>query len=306
MSFHVPIMVQEVLQGLVVDPGGIYLDATAGGGGHSRAILQALNPEGYLIAVDRDMEAVAAARQALADYAGRFEVVHGSFAELPQLLAAREVQGVQGVLFDLGVSSHQVDEASRGFSYQEDGPLDMRMDPGREISAAELVARATEGELAQLIKQYGEERRARQIARSICRVRQRQGLETTADLRKAVEATRPRHLPKTLARVFQAFRIAVNDELEQLEKGLEAVSEILVPGGRAAVIAYHSLEDRLVKTRFAELVRGCICPPDLPVCACGRKPRFRSVLRKAQRASPDEVRINRRARSAILRVCEKI
>lgn len=306
MSFHVPVMVEETVQGLVMEPGGIYLDATLGGGGHSLALLQALNSEGRLIATDRDREAVEAGRQALEKYAGQIEVVHASFAELGQLLRQRQTEGMHGALFDLGISSHQIGEPERGFSYQEEGPLDMRMDPYQGISAAELIELKSEAELAQMIKQYGEEFQARRIARSICRIRRRKGLETTADLRMAVEATRPRHLSKTLARVFQAFRIVVNDELGQLEEGLEAVVDALVPGGRVAVIAYHSLEDRLVKTRFAGLIRGCICPPGLPVCACGRKPLFKSVLRRPQRASQDEVRANRRARSSILRIYEKI
>jgi 16S rRNA (cytosine1402-N4)-methyltransferase len=306
MDFHVPVMVREVVQGLVADPGGVYLDVTVGGGGHSRAILQALSPSGRLIAVDRDGEAVEVARRMFGENPRQVEFLRGSFVELKQLLKQCQVEAAHGILFDLGVSSHQIDEPSRGFSYREEGPLDMRMDPREGASAAELIELSTETELARLIKQYGEEAQARRIARSIRRLSQRRSLETTSDLRRAVEATHPRHLSKTLARVFQAFRIAVNDELGQLEKGLEATIDILTPGGRLAVLAYHSLEDRLVKTRLAELIRGCICPPELPVCGCGRKPRFRSVLRKPQRAGEEEVGTNPRARSAMLRVYEKL
>jgi 16S rRNA (cytosine1402-N4)-methyltransferase len=259
-----------------------------------------------LIAVDRDGEAVEVARRMFGENPRQVEFLRGSFVELKQLLKQCQVEAAHGILFDLGVSSHQIDEPSRGFSYREEGPLDMRMDPREGASAAELIELSTETELARLIKQYGEEAQARRIARSIRRLSQRRSLETTSDLRRAVEATHPRHLSKTLARVFQAFRIAVNDELGQLEKGLEATIDILTPGGRLAVLAYHSLEDRLVKTRLAELIRGCICPPELPVCGCGRKPRFRSVLRKPQRAGEEEVGTNPRARSAMLRVYEKL
>lgn len=300
MDFHVPVMAAEVATGLVTDPEGIYVDATAGGGGHSRAILQALGPQGRLVAVDRDPEAVAQVRRELRD--GRAVVLGGRFGELRQLLAQQQITGVHGVLFDLGVSSHQLDQPARGFSYQQEGPLDMRMEPGIGIGAAELIARLSEEELARLIADYGEERRARRIARAICQAR---GMSTTAELRKAVESTRPRHLPKTLARVFQALRIAVNDELGQLERGLEAGIELLLPGGRLAVIAYHSLEDRLVKQRFAPLIRGCTCPPELPMCVCGGKAQFRRVYPRSKRATRAELLANRRARSASLRFYEK-
>ena len=305
MHFHLPVMVEEVVTGLVADPRGAYLDATAGGGGHSRAILQTLEPEGRLVAVDRDREAVQETRQALAEFGDRAVVLQGSFGELRQVLEAAQVPHLHGALFDLGVSSHQIDEGGRGFSYQQEGPLDMRMDRQAGASAAAVIAGAAEEELARWIKEYGEERQARRIARSICQVRER-GMQTTADLREAVERTRPSHLPKTLARVFQALRITVNDELGQLEQGLGAAEERLVRGGRMAVIAYHSLEDRLVKRRFAERLRGCSCPPAIPVCVCGRQPSFRAVYRKPRRASPDEVRANRRARSAVLRVYERL
>ena len=306
MVFHVPVLVDEVLEALVGDRSGIYLDATAGGGGHSRAIALALDPPGRLIALDRDTEAVAAAGRALADFGGQVQVVHGRFAEIGQLLAERGVPRLCGVLFDLGVSSHQLAESGRGFSYQAEGPLDMRMDSSQGLPAATLIAGVSEAELAGLLRRYGEERRARQIARSVCRARASGRLQTTADLAAAVRATRPRHAPKTLARVFQALRIAVNDELGQLERGLDGAVEALAPGGRVAVIAYHSLEDRLVKAKFAELLRGCVCPPKLPVCVCHREPQFKAALRKPCRPSAEEVTRNRRARSAILRVYEKI
>lgn len=304
--FHVPVLVEEVVSGMVVDPAGIYLDATAGGGGHSRAILAALGPEGRLIAADRDPEAVAETRRALERYGDRVRVIQGGFGALRQTVEEVGVDAVHGILFDLGVSSHQLDTPGRGFGFREEGPLDMRMEPGVGEPASVLVARADESELTRLIHEYGEERQARRIARSICRMRLDRPLETTADLRRAVERTHPERLTKTLARVFQAVRIAVNDELSQLERGLQAAADLLLPGGRLAVIAYHSLEDRLVKRTFEPLVRGCICPPHLPVCACGRSPSFRRVNRRALRSGAGEVEENRRSRSAVLRLYERV
>ena len=305
MIYHVPVMVREVIDGLLADPNGTYMDATAGGGGHSLALLQGIGPMGHLIAVDRDWEAVEAARERLAEDA-RAVVWQGSFAELGGLVAQDGVGALSGVLFDLGVSSHQIDEPDRGFSYREDGPLDMRMDPALGQSAAELLAGCSEAELADLIKRYGEERQARRIARAICRQREVEPLQTTQALRQVVAATKPQMLNKTLARVFQALRIAVNDEMGQLRAGLTAAVELLKPGGRLVVISYHSLEDRLVKQYFVPLERGCICPPRLPVCNCGQRPTFKKVGRKPLRAGEEEVRSNSRARSAILRTYEKL
>ncbi len=305
MAYHIPVMVAEVVAGLVTDPDEAYVDATVGGGGHSWALLQALGPKGRLLAVDRDREAVAAARVRLAADT-RAVVRQGRFAELSELLAQEGIGPLSGVLFDLGVSSHQIDASARGFSYQADGPLDMRMDAEVGPTAAELIAACSERELAELIARYGEERAARRIARSIYRQQRLAPLITTQALRQAVAATRPQMLNKTLARVFQALRIAVNDELGQLQAGLTAAEVRLKPGGRLVVLAYHSLEDRLVKQHFAALVRGCICPPRVPICTCGRKPSFKRVGYKLQRASEAEVKQNTRARSAILRIYEKI
>ncbi len=303
MDYHIPVMVAEVVAGLVADPDGAYVDATVGGGGHSWALLQALGPKGRLLAVDRDREAVAAARARLAADT-RVVVRQGCFAELSELLAQEGIGPLSGVLFDLGVSSHQIDVPARGFSYQADGPLDMRMDAEVGPTAAELIAACSEAEIAELIARYGEERAARRIARSICQQRLAP-LTTTQALRQAVAATRPQMLNKTLARVFQALRIAVNDELGQLQAGLAAVETELKPGGRLAVVAYHSLEDRLVKQHLATLMRGCICPPRVPVCTCGRQPSFKRVGHKLQKASEAEVKQNTRARSAILRIYAK-
>lgn len=300
MGFHVPVMAVEVVAGLVSDPQGIYVDATAGGGGHSRAILEELGPRGRLVAIDRDPEAVAQVRRELEDE--RVVVVCGRFGELVQILVRQGMSEVDGVLFDLGVSSHQIDQASRGFSYQQDGPLDMRMEPGVGMSAAGLIAQSGPEELARLLAEYGEERQARRIARAIC---QAPSMHTTAELRRAVESVRSGHLPKTLARVFQALRIAVNGELDQLKRGLAAGIALLRPGGRLGVIAYHSLEDRLVKQTFAPLVSACTCPPEVVLCVCGGKARFSKVATQTKRATTAEVDLNRRARSASLRLYEK-
>ena len=306
MEYHVPVMVAEVIRWLVKEATGIYLDATAGGGGHCRAILAALRGEGRLIAIDRDPEAVRETVRNLAEFGDRVSVLQGSFVQLKELMDSQRVEGVNGVLFDLGVSSRQIDEPERGFSYREEGPLDMRMDSEKGIKASEWIDRATEGELVQVIREYGEERHARRIGRAICRLRMERPLETTDDLRQVVESTHPQMPNKTLARVFQAFRIAVNDELGQLDRGLEGAIDLLLPGGRLVTMAYHSLEDRLIKQKMAALIRGCICPPEIPVCVCGREPTFKKANRRPSRAGADEVQRNRRARSAILRVYEKL
>lgn len=302
--YHEPVMVGQVVDNLVGNPSGTYLDATAGGGGHVQAVLERLDPTGGVIALDKDADAIAHLDRLLASYGDRLEIVHGDFADVDQILRGRSLAGA---LFDLGVSSHQIDTAARGFSYHQDGPLDMRMDCSSGVPAGQLLERVSEADLVGLIKQYGEERSARRIARSICHRRDEgEGMATTAQLRAAVAATGPKNLTKTLARVFQALRIAVNGELQRLSDGLDCVISALVPGGRLAVISYHSLEDRLVKVKLGELMKGCICPPRLTICACGRKPRFRSLSKKAVRADESEVAANSRGRSARLRIYEKL
>lgn len=305
MSYHVPVLCNAVVEYLAIEPGGIYLDATAGGGGHSAALLHALDSGATVWVVDRDADAIEQATRTLAGDE-RARVRRASFAELGALLEAEGVCNLSGVLFDLGVSSHQIDAAHRGFSYRSAGPLDMRMDSTQGRTAADIIGAASEKELLQIVRDFGEERRAGAVAKSIVRMRSGAPLQTTDDLRRAVENTRPQMLNKTLARVFQAFRIAVNGELDQLSDGLAAVAGRLAVGGRLAVIAYHSLEDRLVKQRLAERMRGCICPPRMPVCACGRKPEFAKVDRGRIKPSADEIANNSRARSAVLRVFEKI
>ena len=308
MAYHLPVMVSEVVAGLE-RADGTYLDATLGGGGHSAALLAGVDGA-RLIGVDRDPSAICEAGARLEEFGPRAIVRQGTFAQLPALagpvLQEWGRSGLDGVLFDLGVSSHQIDEASRGFSFRQDGLLDMRMDRSAGVPAVDFLARVEEADLARIIRQNSDERLARRIARSICRRRDKQGLRTTSELREAIAATRPQRLEKSLARVFQALRIEVNDELNQLEEGLDSAIELLAPGGRIATIAYHSLEDRQVKTRFAELMGRCTCPPRVPVCTCGRQPVFRAILRKPGRPDPAEVESNPRARSAKLRLYEKL
>ena len=309
MAYHVPVMVEEVVTGLATDPSGVYVDATAGGGGHAEALLRALGERGHLLVCDRDAAAVNEAGRRLDPYRGRVTFLQCAFSSLGRsvapLLDRLERSGVEGVLFDLGVSSHQIDEPGRGFSYHQDGPLDMRMDRGAGEPADQLLARIREADLVELIRRNGEERQARRIARSICRSRDEGRMQTTAQLARAIESTRPERPTKTLARVFQALRIAVNDELTELEKGLRGAVDLLAPGGRLAVIAYHSLEDRIVKHRMGSLTRGCVCPPDLPVCACGRRPTFLRIG-PARRPGAEEQAANSRSRSATLRLFEKV
>jgi len=283
----------------------MYLDATAGGAGHSGALLSSLSPKGTLWAVDRDPDAIEQVRASLGDD-HRVVIKRASFKDLEDLIFESSEKKLSGALFDLGVSSHQIDSPHRGFSYRANGPLDMRMEIGQCKSAADLIAEATEAELLQIIRDYGEERRAAPIVRKIIRQREESPIETTDDLRRVVEVTRPKMLYKTLSRVFQAFRIAVNGELEQLAVGLRAATRHLCVGGRIAVIAYHSLEDRMVKQFMAERMKRCLCPPRLPVCVCEQKPEFCKVGRGRIRASEEEIASNSRARSAVLRVYERV
>lgn len=298
--YHVPVLVREVVDLLVEDPAGTYVDATLGGGGHAAALLDALAPEGRVVGLDRDPEALAAAAARLAGAGDRLRLLRGNFADLAALLEAAAVGPVDGVLLDLGVSSHQLDEPARGFAFAAEGPLDMRMDPQAGTPAAELANTLPEGALADLLFAYGEEPRARRVARAIAA---RRPLATTADLAAAVRAAvPPKEHTKTLARVFQAFRIAVNDELGALERALGAALRVLRPGGRLAVIAYHSLEDRRVKhfLRYGNFanepvrdVYGHLLTPWEP------------VTRRAVRPADEEVAANPRARSARLRVARK-
>lgn len=307
---HEPVLVREVLELLVPAPGELFVDGTLGGGGHARLILEATAPDGRLIAFDRDRSALEAAGQRLAVFSDRVVLCQGSFAGMVDRLHGLGVDRVDGVLLDLGVSSHQLDTSGRGFSFREDGPLDMRMDADAGRTAAELLAMTDEQELRRIFRDYGEERWAGRIAREIVRCRQQAPLTSTLQLAELVcrvvpGGRRPQRIhPAT--RVFQALRIAVNGELEALEAGLRAGLELLAPGGRMAVISFHSLEDRMVKQSFRQATAGCQCPPRLAVCVCGLKPRFRLLTRRGLRAGDDEVQRNPRSRSAVLRGVQRL
>lgn len=307
---HVSVMADEVLRFLDPHRGGIYLDGTLGGGGHSCLILEATSPDGILIGLDRDVEALAAAKNNLVEFGDRAILRQSNFCDMAAQLDQLGIEQLDGILLDLGVSSYQLDSPERGFSFREDGPLDMRMNPAEGVSAAKVVAEAEAGELKRIFRDYGEERWAGKIARAIVMDREQAPFTTTLQLAELVSRVVPsskgpqRIHPAT--RVFQALRIHVNGELDSLRAGLDAAWNSLKVGGRLVVISFHSLEDRMVKQTFRALATGCICPPRLAVCACGKKPAVRVLTRKAIRATADEVNINPRSRSAVLRAIEKL
>ena len=305
---HVPVMPEEVVEGLRVRTDGTYVDATIGAGGHAEAILQRLGPGGILIGIDWDGDAVKVASKRLAQYGARVKVCRGNFADLTAILGGVGIERADGVLFDLGISSLQLGGAERGFSFQLDGPLDMRMDSRLKLSAETVVNRTPPQELARLLRRYGDERKAKRIARAIEFHRRREPIRTTrqlADIVSRAVGTSPRARIHPATRTFLALRIAVNDEIANVEKGLGAAVKTLKGGGRICVISFHSLEDRAVKRALAEFARGCKCPPELPICACGRNPVVRLVGKKPLAPSPEEVRRNPRARSARMRVAER-
>lgn len=295
---------------LNIRPDGIYLDGTLGGAGHSSQIARRLTEGGRLIGVDRDRTALAAAKERLAPYADRVTLVHSNFAEIDAILDSLGIPAVDGMLFDLGVSSPQLDDASRGFSYMADAPLDMRMDKDDALTAGEVVNTWPQGELRRILYDYGEERYAPQIAAAICRAREKAPIETTLELvdiiRSAMPAQALREKQHPAKRSFQAIRIAVNDELGAVSRMMQAAVGRLNPGGRLAVITFHSLEDRIVKSEMQQAARGCTCPPEFPVCVCGKKPLVKLVTRKPIVSGPAELEENPRARSAKLRVAEKL
>ena len=302
---HQPVMVAEVVEHLLTRTDGIYVDCTVGGGGHARAIL--LNaPAGRLFGIDTDPAALEEARTNLKQFGGRCELEHGNFAGLCSLAAHQGIDRADGVLFDLGFSSLQLDDAARGFSFAAEGPIDMRLDQASGRSARQLISHSSERQLASLLFEFGEEKRARPIARSIIEARDRGRLDSTLDLVDAVLATKPVKRAKTLARVFQALRIAVNDELSNLKRGLEEAVKLLAPGGRVVVISYHSLEDRIVKHHFLHSEKPCTCPRELPECVCGAVATLRVLTRRVVQPGSAEVARNSRARSAKLRAAERL
>lgn len=306
---HLSVMPDEVLRFLAPHAGGTYLDGTLGGGGHSLLILDS-TPGAILIGIDRDRDALAAAGRRLAAHVGRFTLMHGNFGDMAGLLEAAGIAAIDGFVLDLGVSSHQLDTAERGFSFQQDAVLDMRMDRSRGETAADLVNGLSEQELERIIGEYGEERWAKRVAAFIVKARAEAPVSTTFQLVDIIKGAIPRAKwedrihPAT--RTFQGLRIAVNRELESLESGMRAAIERLKPGGRGVVISFHSLEDRIVKQVFREFAAGCVCPRQLPLCVCGQSPRVRILTGKPATASSGEVEQNPRARSAKLRAIEKL
>ena len=314
MDFHhLPVLLNECLDGLNIKPDGVYLDCTLGGAGHSSEILRRLD-SGMLIGIDRDADAIEAATAKLAAVgsAARFTALRGNFHDAPELLRDAGITcGLDGILIDLGVSSHQLDVRERGFSYHDDAPLDMRMDQSQRLTAREIVNTWSEDDLNRIFRDYAEEKWARQIARVICDRRKQAPIERTSQLVGIVDAAIPKKFRQgdgshPARRTFQALRIAVNDELEPLEPSLRALSGLLNPGGRLCVITFHSLEDRIVKNTFRNLADPCTCPRSFPVCVCGKKPTVKPVTRKPVTASAEELEQNPRSRSASLRIVEKL
>ena len=303
---HIPVLLNETIEGLAIRENGIYVDGTAGGGGHSGEILKRLK-SGKLISIDQDPDAI----QTLTERFKKNEnsiIIKGNFADMKELLAQRGLHRVDGVLLDIGVSSHQLDTPERGFSFHEDAPLDMRMSQ-KGATAAELVNTLPFEELRRILFEYGEERYAGSIAKGILSAREQKPIETTLELAEIVKANVPQRVRRDghpARKTFQAIRIAVNDELGALKRGMEGAFELLGTGGRLAVITFHSLEDRLVKQQMAAWCQGCTCPKDFPVCVCNNTPKARLVNKKPVCANETELTINPRARSAKLRICEKI
>jgi 16S rRNA (cytosine1402-N4)-methyltransferase len=305
--FHEPVLKKEAVNILITNENGIYVDATLGGGGHAQAILESLSPEGKLIGLDLDHEAVAFAKKRLKPFKNRVIIQQGNFKELDKILTDLKIERVHGILMDLGLSSHQIDTAERGFSFSLSGPLDMRMDSKQELTAYEIVNTYPERDLSRLFKSYGEERRFRAVAHIIVKERQKSPIKTTEELRQIVSKVLPYHnRVKSLARIFQALRIAVNEELRNLRDALAVGLEHLEIGGRMVTICYHSLEDRIVKNFFRREAAHCVCPPEVPVCICGNLGRVKVLTKHPMRPSEEEVRKNPRSRAARLRCAEKI
>ncbi|MCF8060879.1 MAG: 16S rRNA (cytosine(1402)-N(4))-methyltransferase RsmH [Deltaproteobacteria bacterium] len=307
---HEPVLVEEVVRDLLIRPDGLYVDGTCGSGGHSLPVAEALSKEGRLICLDRDPEAVRRCRVRLSFLGERVAVHRANYADLGILLEERGSGGVDGILLDLGLSTYQLDQSGRGFSFQRSEPLDMRMDPESGVPAAHLVNTLPERELERILKKYGEERKARAIARAIVRARSDEEIMTASRLASLVRSVVPRaHWPGAkdpATRTFQALRIAVNRELENLGLFLDKVPEWIHRGGRLVILSYHSLEDRMVKQAFRAWEKGCTCPPDFPVCTCGKSPLFRPIRRDGLKPTEREIAENPRARSAVLRSAERI
>lgn len=306
---HISVLLNECIHNLAIHPDGIYIDGTLGGAGHSSQIAKHLTT-GRLIGIDRDRVALQAAGDRLKPYENNVTLVHSNFCEMAQVVKDLGLSGVDGILLDLGVSSPQLDDAQRGFSYMADAPLDMRMNNQDALSAYDVVNTWSQDELKRILYDYSEERYAPRIAAAICRRREEKKIETTLELVDVIRSAMPpqalREKQHPAKRSFQAIRIAVNDELGSVEKAMRDAIPLLNPGGRLAVITFHSLEDRIVKNAMAEAAKGCTCPPSFPVCVCGNKPKVKLISRKPIVATDEELEVNPRSRSAKLRVCEKL
>ena len=307
---HIPVLLEETLELLAPARGGVFIDGTLGGGGHAEAVLNRLPETGRLIGIDRDWEAVRAAGERLASYGSRFTALHGNFFDMKALLSEIGVSQVDGILLDLGVSSHQLDTQTRGFSYKTDAPLDMRMDQGAALTAKDVVNTYSEAELTRIFFAYGEERFSKRIAERICSIREQYPIETTLQLAQIVRDAIPgkyRNEPQHPARrTFQALRIEVNGELSGLDRAVEQACDLLQKGGRLCIITFHSLEDRIVKQAFRRFENPCTCPPSAPICICGKEPKAKILTKKPLTASEQEEAQNSRSTSAKLRCIEKI
>ncbi len=306
---HISVLLNETVDSLSVHPGGVYVDGTLGGGGHSLEIAKRLGGEGTLIGIDRDEAAVSAAGARLSQFGETVRIVQGNYSSMPEIVKDLGYAKVDGIVLDLGVSSYQLDEAERGFSYMHDAPLDMRMDRRETRTAADLINTASERELFRIIRDYGEERFAQNIAKHIVERREEKPIETTGELVEIIRASIPMKLQKSgghpAKRTFQAIRIELNGELSALEESLDGMIDLLNDGGRLSVITFHSLEDRIVKAAFRRNENPCTCPPGFPVCVCGKKPKGRVLTRKPLLPSQEETEENPRAKSAKLRVFER-
>ena len=305
---HIPVLKESVVEYCITDIEGIYVDGTLGGGGHAEAMLKRLGESGTVIGFDIDADAVEIARKRLSPFGDRVRIVQTDFTTMKKTLIEMDIPHVSGVLFDLGLSSLQLESPNRGFSYRHDGPLDMRLNLTQSRTARDVVNWYTRNELTRIFRDYGEEKYAAQISRAVIRAREGQPIESTSQLAAIVQSAIPHRGPreKTLSRIFQAIRIEVNNELYRLKLGLVGALDMLTRGGRISVISYHSLEDRIVKSIFSERSKGCVCPPDLPACACHRKKELRVITKGAHRPTEEEMERNSRARSARLRVAEKL
>ena len=306
---HISVLLDETIDGLDIKPDGIYVDGTLGGGGHSYEILRRLSPKGRLIGIDQDGEALKAAGERLKKFENQITLVRSNYCEIDKVLKELNVEKVDGILLDIGVSSYQLDNLERGFSYKSDAPLDMRMDTRQELTAADVLNTYSENELFKIIKDYGEDKFAKNIAKHIVLARKEKPLETTKELSEVIKRAIPMKVQAKgghpAKKTFQAIRIEVNQELTVLKESIDKMIDLLKPNGRICIITFHSLEDRIVKTKFRENENPCTCPPNFPVCVCGKKSKGKVITRKPIIPSEDEIEENKRAKSSKLRIFER-